>query len=258
MRLLRWSVVLLAASALLACVSQRSDPSRPVPTALLPSKQGSHRLVVVLPGRRDRLESLRRSGVGEAIQRAWPDADVLFAELSMPYYLDRSAAQRLHDEVLMPARRRAYTEIWLVGASLGGMGGILYDRTYPGQVDGMVLLAPYTGERGVHDEIRAAGGLRAWKPASRPDDNVADAWQRELWAHLKTWAEEPERTRNVWLAYGDNDYLREGMPLVAGLLPPEHVRVVPGKHAWSTWTPATEAIFHAIDAERAHNSATSH
>ncbi|WP_133478633.1 alpha/beta fold hydrolase [Cognatilysobacter segetis] len=254
MRLLRWSVVLLAASALLACVSQRSDPARPVATALLPSKEGSHRLVVVLPGRRDRLESLRRSGVGEAIQRVWPDADVLFAELSMPHYVDRSAARRLHDEVLMPARRRAYTEIWLVGASLGGMGELLYDRMYPGQVDGMVLLAPYTGERAIHDEIRAAGGLRQWMP--RPGGDEADAWQSELWSHLQTWAREPERTRNVWLAYGDNDYLREGMPLVADLLPADHVRVVPGKHAWSTWTPATESIFRAIDAERSRTART--
>ena len=254
MRLLRWSVVLLAASALLACASQRADPARPVPTALLPSKEGSHRLVVVLPGRRDRLESLRRSGVGEAIQRVWPDADVLFAELSMPYYMDRSAARRLHDEVLLPARRRAYTEIWLVGASLGGMGGILYDRMYPGQVDGMVLLAPYTGERAIHDEIRAAGGLGAWTPVSGGDP--ADAWQAELWSHLKTWRDEPARTHNVWLAYGDTDYLREGMPLVAALLPDDHVRVVPGKHAWSTWTPATESIFRAIDAERARAGST--
>ena len=255
MRLLRWSVVLLAASAVLACVPARVDPARPVPTALLPSKAGSHRLVVVLPGRRDRLESLRRSGVGEAIQRAWPDADVLFAELSMPYYLDRSAPRRLHDEVLLPARRRAYTEIWLVGASLGGMGSILYDGMYPEQVDGMVLLAPYTGERDIHDEIRAAGGLDAW----RPDQSAIDArafWQRDLWGQMKTWRAEPERVRNVWLAYGDNDYLREGMPLVADALPPGHVLVRPGKHAWSTWAPMTEDVFRAIDAERSRTART--
>lgn len=253
MRLLRWSVLLIAASALLACVPQRVDTARPVPTALLPSKEGSHRLVVVLPGRRDRLESLRRSGVGEAIQRVWPDADVLFAELSMPYYLDRTAARRLHDEVLLPARRRAYTEIWLVGASLGGMGEILYDRMYPGQVDGMVLLAPYTGERAIHDEIRAAGGLAAWSPTAAAGDG--EDWQRELWSHLKVWSREPSRTRNVWLGWGDNDYLREALPLVAGVLPPDHIVVGPGKHAWSTWTPMTETIFRAIDAERAKSGA---
>lgn len=251
MRLLRWSVVLLAASALLACIPLRRDANRPVATALLPSKQGSHRLVVVLPGRRDRLESLRRSGVGEAIQRVWPDADVLYAELSMPYYLDRSAARRLHDDVLLPARRRAYTEIWLVGASLGGMGQILYDRSYGGQVDGMVLLAPYTGERAIHDEIRAAGGLDAWNPAT---SRVGD-WQADLWSHLKQWRVEPERTRNVWLGYGEDDYLRDGMPLVASVLRSDHVLVQPGRHAWSTWAPLTETIFRRIDAERARQAA---
>ena len=249
MRLVRWSLLLLAASAALACVP-RGNPDRPIATALLPSDQGSHRLVVVLPGRRDRLESLRRSGVGEAIQRAWPDADVLFAELSMPYYLDRSAARRLHDEVLLPARRRAYTEIWLVGASLGGMGAILYDRDYPGQVDGTILLAPYLGERPVHDEIRAAGELAGWEPG--PFDAAAgDGWQRDLWKHLKTWAREPERTRNVWLAYGEGDYLRDSMPLLAPVLPADQVVVTPGRHAWSTWTPLTEAVLRRVDAKRA-------
>lgn len=252
MRLLRWSVGLLAASALLACLP-KSDGQRPLATALLPSNEGSQRLVVVLPGRRDRLESMRRSGVGEAIQRVWPDADVLFAELSMPYYLDRSAARRLHDEVLLPARRRAYTEIWLVGASLGGMGGILYDRMYPGQVDGMILLAPYTGERAIHDEIRAAGGVRQWNPQQPADP---EDWQRELWTHLKTWSVEPERTRNVWLTYGDNDYLRAGMPLLAELLPAGHVIEKPGKHAWSSWVPMTENALRQIDAERVRAKAT--
>lgn len=248
MRLIRWSLLLLAASAALACVP-RGKADGPVPTTLLPSTQGSHRLVVVLPGRRDRIESMRRSGVGEAIQRVWPDADVLFAELSLPYYLDRSATRRLHEEVLLPARRRAYTEIWLVGASLGGMGAILYDRDYPGQVDGMVLLAPYLGERRIHEEIRAAGGVAAWEPGTARD--AADAWQRDLWRHLKTWSREPERTREAWLAYGEGDYLRDSMPLLAALLPGDQVHVTQGKHAWSTWTPLAEAVLRRVEARRA-------
>lgn len=248
MRLIRWSLFLLAASAVLACMP-RGRPDRPIPTALLPSEQRSERLVVVLPGRRDRLESMRRSGVGEAIQRAWPGTDVLFAELSMPYYLNRTATRRLHEEVLMPARRRAYTEIWLVGASLGGMGAILYDRDYPGQVDGMVLLAPYLGERPIHDEIRAAGGLAGWDPGAHRQSGP-DAWQRELWQHLKTWSREPGRTRSAWLAYGDGDYLRDSMPLLEPVLPAAQVLVVPGKHAWSTWAPLTGDVFTNIAKRR--------
>lgn len=253
MRLIRWSFFLLAASALLACVP-KGNSDRPVPTALLPSDQGSHRLVVVLPGRRDRLESMRRSGVGEAIQRVWPDADVLFAELSMPYYMDRSAARRLHDEVLLPARRRAYREIWLVGASLGGMGSILYDRDYPNQVDGMVLLAPYLAERPIHEEIRAAGGVKRWEPGPGTGEKW-DIWQRELWSHVKTWGREPERTRDVWLAYGEGDYLRDSMPLLEPVLPSHQRHVTAGKHAWSTWTPLTEEVFRRIEAERQSQAA---
>lgn len=253
MRLIRWSFLLLAATAALACMP-KGNPDRPVPTALLPSDQGSHRLVVVLPGRRDRLESLRRSGVGEAIQRVWPDADVLFTELSMPYYLNRTAAQRLHNDVMLPARRRAYREIWLVGASLGGMGSILYDKTYPGQVDGIILLAPYLAERGIHEEIRAAGGVENWEPGPGTGQKW-DIWQRELWSHLKTWSDEPERTRNIWLAYGDGDYLRDAMPLLEPVLPRGQVYVTEGKHAWSTWTPLTEQVFKRIDTRRETASA---
>lgn len=253
MRLFGWSMLLLAASALLACVP-KSDPARPIATALLPADEGPNRLVVVLPGRRDRLESLRRSGVGEAIQRAWPDADVLFAELSMPHYLDRSAPHRLHNEVLMPARRRAYTEIWLVGASLGGMGAILYDKHYPGQVDGMVLLAPYVGERAIQQEILAAGGVAAWNPAAQTSPE-RDRWQRELWEHLATWAREPSRTRNTWLAYGEHDYLIGAEPLLSPLVPEAQTLIRPGKHAWSTWTPMTAAVLDAIGAQRAQASA---
>lgn len=253
MRLIRWSLLLLAATAALACVP-RGKADGPVPTALLPSDQGSHRLVVVLPGRRDRLESMRRSGVGEAIQRVWPDADVLFAELSMPYYLDRSAPQRLHDEVLMPARRRAYREIWLVGASMGGMGSILYERDFPGQVDGIVLLAPYLAGRGIHEEIRDAGGVDDWEPGLR-DKGPMDIWQRDLWRHLKTWSNEPERTRNVWLAYGEDDYLRDSMPLIEPVLPDNQIHVAPGKHAWSTWAPLTEQVLRRIDAQRGSGTA---
>lgn len=253
MRLLRWIPVLLAAGLMLAC-APKADTSRPVATALQPAAERAQRLVVVLPGRRDDLESLKRSGVGDAIQAAWPDADVLFAELGMAYYLDRSATHRLHREVLAPMRARGYSKIWLVGASLGGMGGILYDRDYPGQVDGMLLLAPYLGEPPIHDEIRAAGGVAAWNPdaiavASRHD------WQRDLWRHLKSWAASGGR-RDVWLAYGEGDYLRDSMPLIAQLLPAEHVQVHDGGHAWSVWTPATALALRSIEARQAAAAAT--
>src|SRR5205085_5014027 len=112
----------------------RGDPSQPLPTTFVAAPQAARRLVVVLPGRGDDLRGLRSSGIVQAVQSAWPDADVVLTGLALGYYLEGLAEQRLHD-VIAPARRRGYTQVWLVGASLGGMGAILYDRAYPGEVN---------------------------------------------------------------------------------------------------------------------------
>ena len=125
------------------------------------SQAAPKRLVVVLPGRADDLASLRRSGVADAIRRAWPDADVVFAELRLGDYKHGDAPERLHRDVILPARHEGYREIWLAGASLGGMGTLMYDRLHPGQTTGLILLAPYLGEGAAPDSVAAAGGLSA-------------------------------------------------------------------------------------------------
>ena len=210
----------------------------------MPAPQAAQRLVVVLPGRADKLVALRDSGIVQAIQGAWPDADVLLAELTLDYYKEGRAPQRLHDEVIAPARRRGYKQVWLGGASMGGMGTLLYDRAYPGQLDGMVLLAPYLGDRVLLEEIEAAGGIGRWQAGPQREID-ADNWQRELWRHLQTWSRDPRKTRNVWLAYGDRDGLRAAMPLLVPLLRKEQVLVRPGGHAWSVWSPAMREILQA-------------
>lgn len=244
-RPLRASALLLV--VVLGACTARGDRSRPIPTALIPASHAVQRLVVVLPGRVDDLESLQRGGVVEVIQGQWPDADVLLAELTMTYYMTGQAPRRLHDEVIEPARRRGYREIWLSGASLGGMGSIMYDREYPGQIDGIVLLAPYLGEPPILRRITAAGGITHWDPgpvqALSPDN-----WQHEMWRHLQTWNDDPDRTRNVWLAYGERDRLRSSMPVLAPLLPEENVLVRPGGHSWRVWSPALGEVLQAASA----------
>ena len=241
MRLFSWSSVLLWAGMLFGCFP-RGDPSKPIPTFLIGAPQKAQRLVVVLPGRGDDLNDLRKSGVAQAVQSAWPDADVMLTGLALGYYMDGQAEQRLHDEVIVPGRRRGYAQVWLVGASLGGMGALMYDRAYPNQVTGMVLLAPYLGEKPVLSEIAAAGGVAAWRPAAQPAAVNAGNFQQELWRHLQTWSRQPAAARNVWLAYGKTDRLRDAMPLLAPLLPPGHVLVREGGHEWRVWTPATRDV----------------
>ncbi len=245
--LLRFTLLVLSLLVLAGC-GPHGNAAKPIPTALVPAPRPAERLVVVLPGRGDDLAALERSGIANAVQGAWSDADVLFAELTMAYYQEGGAAKRLHDEVIVPARRRGYREVWLSGASMGGMGSLLYDRAYPGEVDGMVLLAPYLGDRAILKEIADAGGIAKWN-AGPPQIIGADNWQHELWRHLQTWARDPAKARNVWLAYGDRDRLRRAMPLIEPLLLREHILVRPGGHAWTVWSPAMREVLLAASAD---------
>lgn len=251
MRLLSWSGLLMSLGLLLGCYP-KGDVTRPVPTTLIPApQQPATRLVVVLPGRADDLKAIGKSGMAEAIQSAWPDADVMLAGLSMGFYMQGRAPERLHDEVILPARNKhGYRQVWIAGASLGGMGSLLYDRAYPGDADGLVLLAPYLGDKTLLQEIREAGGIAHWNAGDTPVAIDGDNFQRELWRHLQGWSRNPDKARNVWMAYGDRDKLGEADALLAPLLPQGHVLVRPGGHDWSVWSPATGEILRAAEPER--------
>jgi hypothetical protein len=249
MRLFSWSSVLLSAGMLLGCFP-RGDPSQPIPTAFVDAPQKAQRLVVVLPGRGDDLDGLRKSDIAQAVQAAWPDADVVLTGLALGYYTEGQAERRLHDEVIVPARRRGYRQIWLVGASLGGMGSIMYDRAYPDEVTGMVLLAPYLGEKEILSPIAAAGGIANWVPPPKPGAVTGDNFQQELWRHVQSWSREPSAARNVWLAYGNKDRFRDSMPLLSPVLPAGHVLVREGGHDWGVWSPVTREVLMRIDRPR--------
>jgi pimeloyl-ACP methyl ester carboxylesterase len=242
--------LLLLLGMLFGCYP-KGDPGKPIPTAFVPAPKPAQRLVIVLPGRGDGLNGLQRTGIAQAIQSQWPDADVTLSGLTMDYYLKGGAVQRLHDEIVVPARTRGYREVWLLGASLGGLGALMYDGQWPGTVDGLILMAPYLGEKPLLQEIAAAGGIGTWNPGPLPANVDGDNFQRELWRQLQGWSRDPRRARNVWLAYGDKDYLRDTMPSLIPLLPSSHVLLRHGRHAWTVWTPATRDVLVRIDAERA-------
>jgi pimeloyl-ACP methyl ester carboxylesterase len=249
MRLFSWSSLLLSAGMLFGCFP-RGDPSQPIPTVFVGAPSKAKRLVVVLPGRGDDLDGLRKSGIAQAVQSAWPDADVVLTGLALGYYMEGQPELRLHDEVIAAARRRGYAQIWLVGASLGGMGAIMYDRAYPNDITGMVLLAPYLGEQSVLSTIASAGGVAAWQAPPKPAAVNADNFQQELWRHVQSWSRQPSSARNVWLAYGNKDRFREAMPLIAPVLPPGHVLVREGGHDWSVWSPLTRDVLLQIERQR--------
>lgn len=241
------ALLLAVLASLLAACFPRGDSSVPIPHALVPAPQAATRLVVVLPGRADDLAAMQRSGMAEAVQSSWPDADVILTGLSLDYYMQGQAAQRLHNEIVAPARRRGYRQVWLAGASMGGMGTLMYDRQYPGEMDGLILLAPYLGERALLAEIADAGGIATWDPGPEPATLDRDNFQHELWRHVHGWISNPAPASRVWLAYGDRDRLRRAMPLLEPALDQSQVLVREGGHDWPVWAAATADILERAD-----------
>ncbi|MDF3983247.1 alpha/beta hydrolase-fold protein [Luteibacter sp. PPL201] len=245
----RW-IALLATAALLAACYPVRDTSRPPATKTLPGDRHATTLVIALPGIADNLASLEAGGIGNAVHGAWPDADVELVELTIGYYKDGRALPALHD-LVATARREGYRHVWLAGASLGGMGALLYDTAWPDDVDGLVLLAPYLGDEAILKDIRAAGGVVRWQapPAAMPGP---ENWQAQLWRRVKAWSARPGGDSRVWLAYGDKDKFAPNMPLLAPAVPASHIVTGPGVHEWTTWTPLAARVF----ARAPHGAAT--
>lgn len=246
----RATLLALLALLLAGCLSPGATRET-IATRLVPAPSGSGErvLVVVLPGRGDDLQGLADSGIAPAIQAAWPEADVLLAEVTLAYYYEGRMPERLHAEVIAPARARGYAGVWLAGASMGGMGTLLYERSRPGELDGLVLLAPYLGNRGLLREI-GESGLVAWEPGPEPAGIDRKTYQREVWRNVQRWPASG-RSQDVWLAYGEDDRLAKAIGVLTPALPADQVLARPGGHAWVVWSPAAGEVFARIRASRA-------
>ncbi|MGH8320524.1 MAG: alpha/beta hydrolase-fold protein [Gammaproteobacteria bacterium] len=254
--LVRYLIAMTLLSLLLSGCYMRK-PAGPIPVKEIPAPQQatSHPLVIVLPGRGDDLKDLQSVDIAQAIHKAWPQADVLLAGATISYYAYGSLTKRLHDEIIVPAQQRGYREIWLTGASMGGMGALLYERQYPHDVTGLVLFAPYMGDKSLVEKITADGGLRNWNPGAAPASVNGENYQTEIWRVVKTWALHPETAQNVWLAAGSRDRLLPASQLVAAALPSGHFIELPGGHDWKLWDAAATQIFARISAQTAQDCA---
>lgn len=230
----------LAALVTTSCVGPWTPAPAPLPVdRLAPLPPKGECLVVFLPGRGDRAEVFRREGFAAAAAEAGVRAEVVAVDLHIGYYARRTADVRLHQDVVAPAKARGVRRVWLVGVSMGGLGTLIYDRYHPGEVSGLVLLAPYLGEKPVTDEVAAAGGLARWQPpgALAPDD-----WQRDIWRWLRRWVQPEPDVPPIVLGWGEGDGLAGANHMLAQVLPPERVFVRPGKHDWRVWRELWKAM----------------
>jgi len=208
----------------------------------VPLRMSSHRrspsqpascLVVMLPGFGDSAADFDRHGFVRALRRSDIDADVIAVDAHYKYYRKRSVVERLHTDVLAPARRNGYRRIVLVGISMGGLGAVATAREHPNDVDGLVLLAPYLGDAETAQKVRSAG-LASFVPDSEPD------FFEQNWAYLAGYARGESRPM-LALGFGSSDRLAESLRVLAPFVPPERLAIVEGNHGWSTWTPIFES-----------------
>ena len=190
----------------------------------------SQNLMVLLPGIGDAPKAFLDRGFIEAVRARNIDADLVAVGAHWGYYDKHMIVERLHHDVILPARAKGYRHIWLVGISLGGWGSLQYVRQHANEVTGMLLLAPFLGEKQIFDEVQAAGGLDAWRP------DLADPWdeQRLVLAWLRDF-KQSETPLKFYLSYGASDRFAPPLGRYAARLPPQQVDVIAGGHDWRTW-----------------------
>lgn len=182
-------------------------------------------LVVLLSGRGATASYFKDNNWVELARYNGIQVDFVAPHAHFGYYMTNALLPRLHQDVILPARQMGYESISLVGISMGGLGSILYSERFPEEIDSIYLFAPYLGDKKVHDEIRAAGGLANWqiKPENSQD------WNHYIWRRLKEITDDEELNNKIFLGYGDEDKM-QGLDLLEARLPREHVIKVSGGH----------------------------
>ena len=104
-------------------------------------------LMIFLPGVGDVLEDFERNRFMEAVWASGRPANIIVADLHAGYYFRFNVLDRLHKDVIEPARSCGYQSIRLVGISLGGFGALLYTMEKTADIQGLMLLAPYLSRR---------------------------------------------------------------------------------------------------------------
>lgn len=197
-------------------------------------------LLVMLPGAYSTPDEFEREGFVQALRDNRVAADVMLVDAHLGYYNDKTILERLSADVMAPARSKGYRKIWIVGISVGGFGGLLYAQTHPGELAGLVTLAPYLGERTLSTDIANAGGIASWKgplvdPAEAaprtPNDTQLWQWLRGYAGFTQTGAARPP----LYLGYGIGDRFAFSHRLLGAALPAERVFTTEGGHDWPEW-----------------------
>ncbi|HUF80250.1 MAG TPA: alpha/beta hydrolase [Burkholderiales bacterium] len=194
--------------------------------------------LIMLPGAGDHGPDLVEQGFVRAVRERRLPVDAIVAEPRFDDYLEYSVAHRLEQDIVGPARARGHARIWFMGISLGAMGALSHAREHGAAIEGLVLLAPFLGTRGLIAEITRAGGLRGWQPETLPPEDP----ERALLEWLKAYRSGDPGQPRIHLGYGTEDRYAPASRLLAAQLPERQVTRIPGGHDWGTWLKLWERL----------------
>lgn len=183
--------------------------------------------MVWLPGAYQTAQDFLAAGFAEAARRRQAVLDLVFVDMEFASLNDRAALRLLRADIVQPARA-AGVAIWLGGISLGGLIALDYAASFPGEIDGLCLLAPYLGNRILITEIARAPGLEAWQPGELAET----CEERRIWRFIKSRGTD---SRPLYLGFGRQDRFSAAHELLAATLPADSVDVIDGGHEWPTW-----------------------
>lgn len=234
-RLLAVALVVAFTTSACAVLRVARTPMRVVEHQAL--EEGPERVLILLPGFGDRPKAFDRHGFIDALHAVDPTWQVIAVDAHFGYYRKNTVIDRLHADVLAPLD--AADEVWVLGISMGGSGALGLAEEHGDLLDGVILLAPYTGGSDIVDEVRAAGGLESWEQHEVADEKPRPAYFRDLWAWMDGYTTEAERPP-LYLGVGTADRFKRGADLIGDVLPDGHYRMLPGGHDWTVWTPLFE------------------
>jgi pimeloyl-ACP methyl ester carboxylesterase len=198
---------------------------------IAPAADGERILLLILPGAKNTPQQLVDNGFIRALRERGLPVDVLALHAHVDLYLNSSDIEQLLHHTLDEVRAQGYRRIWLLGISIGGTGAMICATQRTSEIDGVFLLAPFLGTRGIIAEVEAAGGLYCWKAGEIGSRDQ----ERALLEQIRLGLFKTKNLPPLFLGYGSEDRYRGASILLSTHLPQQRVSVIPGGHDWEIW-----------------------
>ncbi len=231
MNKLRYLFLILVATGTITSCAYFGNSELPLTTYKIPASIKTQNLLVMFPGINSPGTDFIDYGFVQMFQKKYSNVDITLVDTRFAYISAGSIAERIHNEIISPAIRGGYKNIWFVGISLGGLSTLLHSKDFAGILTGVVLIAPYLGAQYKVEDLLAHEPPLLWSEqhAKSTDKTI------RLWRYLISETQNKENKMKLVLAYGNDDRFSDLHRFLASLLDENNIYIEKGGHNWTTW-----------------------